>query len=112
MSFPTPGAPVRGSRSGAPIMALFDLLGRRWAMGIVWNLNDGPCTFRELQERCETVSPTVLNTRIRELRAAGVLKDSAAGYRLSPQGARLYELLAPLGAWSKSWARSLEKPRP
>ena len=30
-------------------MALFDLLGRRWAMGIIWNLAAGPATFRALQ---------------------------------------------------------------
>ena len=27
---PKPGRPVRGSRSGVPVMALLDLLGRRW----------------------------------------------------------------------------------
>jgi DNA-binding HxlR family transcriptional regulator len=38
-------------------MALLDLLGRRWALGVLWNLSKGgPCTFRELQERCEGVA--------------------------------------------------------
>jgi DNA-binding HxlR family transcriptional regulator len=77
-------------------------------MGIVWNLAAGPCTFRALQERCESVSPTVLNKRLRELRDAGLIATSAGdGYRLSPAGKRLYELLEPLGAWSKRWARSI-----
>jgi DNA-binding HxlR family transcriptional regulator len=44
------GEPVRGSRSGQPIMVLFDLLSRRWAMGILWNLAEGPRTFRDLQD--------------------------------------------------------------
>jgi len=107
MAFPTPGSPVRGSRSGSPIMALFDLLGRRWAMGIVWNLNQGPCTFRELQGRCETVSPTVLNTRLRELKAAGLLLSSPDGYRLTEEGKALFELLLPLGQWARDWAARL-----
>ena len=43
---PLPGSPVRGSRSGAPVMALLDLLGRRWAMGVLWTLCEGgPATF-------------------------------------------------------------------
>jgi DNA-binding HxlR family transcriptional regulator len=88
-------------------MALFDLLGRHWAMGIVWNLNDGACTFRELQARCEFVSPTVLNKRIRELRGAGIVEDAPGGYALTRSGRRLYDLLLPLGKWSKSWAKSL-----
>jgi len=49
MAIPKPGQPVRGSTTGAPIMALFDLLGRRWAMGIIWNLNQGSSTFRNPQ---------------------------------------------------------------
>src|SRR5918999_3277976 len=43
---PKPGRPVRGSRTGVPVMALPDLLGRRWTLGVLWNLsNGGPCTF-------------------------------------------------------------------
>lgn len=80
-------------------------------MGIVWNLSEGPCTFRELQQRCESVSPTVLNKRIKELREAKVITDSPHGYALTPLGARLFKLLAPLGRWSKTWAAHLNKER-
>ena len=47
-----PGLPARGSKSGLPIMALLDLLGRRWALRLVWELRDGGQSFRALQERC------------------------------------------------------------
>ena len=108
---PKPGQPVRGSRTGVPIMALFDLLGRTWAMGVLWTLSKGgPCTFRQLQERCEMTSPTVLNARLKELRAAGLVERSDQGYRATPLGLELYELLAPLGAWAKRWATTLEGP--
>ena len=43
MSIPIPGAQVRGSKTGKPIMALLDLMGRTWALGIVWQLNQGSC---------------------------------------------------------------------
>ena len=79
---PKPGRPVRGSHSGVPVMALLDLLGRRWTMGVLWNLGKGgPCTFRELQERCEAISPTVLNSRLKELREVGLIEHSQEGYR-------------------------------
>lgn len=105
---PKPGEPVRGSRSGVPIMALLDLLGRRWAMGVLWNLSKGgPCTFRELQERCEAISPTVLNWRLKELREVGLIEHSAEGYRTTSTGQELYALLVPLGAWAKKWAARL-----
>ncbi len=105
---PRPGRPVRGSKSGAPIMALFDLLGRRWSMGVLWTLSEGgPCTFRELQGRCESISPTVLNVRLKELREAGLVEHDGLGYRATPSGRELYGLLVPLGQWSKTWARKL-----
>lgn len=111
-SLPRPGQPVRGSRSGAPVMALLDLLGRRWAMGVVWTLCEGgPCTFRELQRRCETISPTVLNTRLKELREAGLVEHADLGYQATPLGRELYDLLVPLGTWSKTWARKLNRKR-
>lgn len=104
MKIPKPGSPVRGSKSGQPIMALFDLLGRSWAMGVIWNLNQGACTFRELQTRCNTVSPTTLNSRLKELTEAHIIERCMEGYQLTSSGKELFILLSPLGSWSKQWA--------
>jgi len=105
MAQPIPGHPVRGSKSGQPIMALFDLLSRSWAMGIIWNLSKGPCNFRELQERCETVSPTTLNTRLKELTIAFIIERTEDGYCLTKSGKDLFDLLFPVGKWAKNWAK-------
>ena len=83
-------------------MALFDLLGRRWAMRAIWELRDGPLTFRELQERCGGVSSSVLNDRLAELRAAGIVGD---GYVLTDEGRELLEAYEPLAAWARRWAK-------
>lgn len=107
MAIPRPGKPVRGSQSGAPIMAAFDLLGRRWAMGIVWNLSKGPATFRTLQDACETISPSILNSRIKDLREAGLIDRSLDGYQLTDLGEELFSLLKPFGEWSIKWAKRL-----
>lgn len=107
---PRPGSPVRGSHSGAPIMALFDLLGRRWAMGLIWTLCENqPATFRELQDKCESISPAVLNRRLQELRAAKLVARADGGYVATAAGMTLYAHLVPLGAWAKSWGRSLSE---
>jgi DNA-binding HxlR family transcriptional regulator len=104
---PLPGRPVRGSRTGRPEMALLDLLGRRWAMRLLWELRDGPVrTFRDLQACCGGISSSVLNDRVRELRDAGIVTARAdGGYGLTDEGAKLLEALAPLGLWAKRWAR-------
>jgi DNA-binding HxlR family transcriptional regulator len=101
---PQPGHPVRGSTTGRPVMALLDLLGRRWALRVIWELRDGPLPFRTLQERCEGMSSSVLNQRLRELRDAGVADAGDGGYRLTDEGRILLDSLAPLDDWAQRWA--------
>ena len=107
MITPLPGAKVRGSETGRPIMALLDLIGRRWSLRVIWELRAEPLTFRSLQGRCDALSPTVLNTRLRELRDAGIVEHDASGYRLTPLGRELILALAPLHAWADQWAETL-----
>jgi DNA-binding HxlR family transcriptional regulator len=101
---PRPGRPVRGSDRGLPIMALLDLLGRRWALRVIWELREDTLTFRDLQARCGQISASVLNQRLAELRAAGVLEAGRGGYELTEEGLRLLELYPPLQAWAERWA--------
>jgi len=103
-ALPQVGCPVRGSLSGQPIMVLFDLIGRRWAMGILWNLADSNRTFRDLQARCGSASPTVLNARLKELRAVGLVEKAPNGYALTEDGRALFAVLEPLGDWAIEWA--------
>jgi len=109
MSLPIPGKPVRGSKSGNHLMALFDLLGRSWAMGIIWRLNEGPSTFRALQERCESISPTTLNKRLKELTQSFLIERTVNGYELTPNGKEIFQLLTPLETWAKTWANNFNK---
>lgn len=107
MTAPRPRRPARGSGSGRPIMALLDLLGRRWALRVGWELRDGPLGFRELQDRCG-ISPSVLSTRLGELGGAGVVETADDGaYRLTDEGKELLALMLPLDGWAKRWARRL-----
>ncbi len=108
MALPKPGSPVRGSQTGRPIMALLDLLGRRWLLRILWELRDTPLTFRELRERCDAMSPTVLNQRLHELRDADiVMLEEPGGYTLTRSGWQLLEALMPLQRWSTQWQKRL-----
>ncbi len=97
---------VRGSTTGRPIMALLDLLGRRWTLRIVWELREQPKRFRELQD-LTGASPTIVNTRLAELRAAKLVElDEAVGYRLTPLGNELLRLFLPLHVWSEKWVKA------
>lgn len=105
MTEPRPGRAVRGSRTGRPIMALLDLLGRRWALRVVWELRDSGMTSRQLREACDDVSPTVLQSRVSELRAAGLIAlEPRHGYTLTPLGRELLDQFLPLNAFAERWA--------
>jgi DNA-binding HxlR family transcriptional regulator len=110
MTAPKPGKRVRGSATGRPIMALLDLLGRRMTLRILWELRDGPLTFRALQQAAAT-NPSVLNARLAELRDARLVEHGPDGYGLTPQGQSLLATFLPLHAWADDWAKSLSRGR-
>ncbi len=103
MGIPRIGGKVRGSSTGRPIMVVLDLLGRRAALRILWELRSDQLTFRALQEACGT-NPGVLNTRLAELRAAELVEHAAGGYLLTAEGHKLMAALRPLSAWAANWS--------
>ncbi|MHB1138605.1 MAG: winged helix-turn-helix transcriptional regulator [Microthrixaceae bacterium] len=108
---PLPGRPVRGSTSGRPLMAALDLLGRRWALRVLWEMREEPLGFRELQARCDGMSSSVLRTRLVELAAAGLV-DQDGAYSLTRAGRELERALRPLTTWAERWAEELPPSAP
>jgi len=107
---PRPGEPVRGSTTGRPLMAAMDLLGRRWALRIVWELRAEPLGARALQARCDQMSSSVLYERLEELTAAGLLtRDGTGAYLLTDLGAALAPALESLDSWARRWAEVLQE---
>jgi DNA-binding HxlR family transcriptional regulator len=89
-------------------MAALDLLGRRWSLRVLWELRDGPVGARELRERCDGMSPSVLYARLTELSDAGlVTQETDQRYCLTNIGRTLGSALEPLDQWSRRWARQL-----
>lgn len=90
-------------------MAAMDLLGRRWALRILWELRDGPVGARALRSRCDGMSSSVLYQRLEELAAAGLLtRDDADAYLLTELGAALRPALRSLDAWAGRWSAALQ----
>jgi len=85
-------------------MALLDLLGRRWMLRVLWELRqDSAPTFRELQQRCDSISSSVVADRLRQLADADLVEHAGEGYVLTEQGRALLRNLAPLTAWAADW---------
>ncbi len=101
-----------GATSSRPIMQLIDLLGTKWMMRILWEMNSGPCTFRELQDRCGGISPTMINNRMKDLIAENLVdKDSPSGYQLTELGKELVLLFSPLNQWAEEWVEKRVEKR-
>jgi DNA-binding HxlR family transcriptional regulator len=101
---PLPGRTPRGAATSRSLVALLDRLGRRGTLRLIWELRDGHAqSFRLLRASADGISPSVLNTRLKELRQAGLVALGEAGYVLTPQGAELVRHFKPLGRWALAW---------
>ncbi|GGQ82963.1 hypothetical protein GCM10010166_61440 [Couchioplanes caeruleus subsp. azureus] len=89
-------------------MAALDLFGRRWALRILWELREGPVGARNLRERCDGMSTSVLYERLRELLAADLVHHRSDNdrYELTPMGRSLGAAMAPLEQWASDRAAS------
>lgn len=106
---PLPGVATRASKTGRPVMALLELLGRRWALRVIWELRtERRLNFRDLRAACE-ISPSVLNTRVAELREAGIVAHGGDGYALTEHGNDLLARLLPLHDWAEAWAKRTQR---
>jgi DNA-binding HxlR family transcriptional regulator len=85
----------------APVEDALDLLGRRWALRIVWELRRNTLSFSELRRRTG-ISPSVLSARLGDLAGGGVVEaDSGRRYRLSGRGRELARVLYELNRWAE-----------
>jgi DNA-binding HxlR family transcriptional regulator len=84
-------------------MALLDILGRRWTLRILWELRGGSVKFRDLAERADSMSQSVLSRRLKELEAARLVVSDQDGWRLSSEGSVLLERLTPLSEFARQW---------
>ena len=89
-----------------PVAHALDLVGERWSLLLVRELQHGPLRYSDLHERLERCSTNVLATRLKELEAAGViarrrLPPPAAStvYELTETGASLAPVIGALARW-------------
>ena len=99
------------SKENAAVNQLLALLEARYALRVLWALRDGHAqTFRLLQDSVGGITPNTLNTRIKELREAGVVIHGGDGYSLTLSGQDLLKRLSDLQAFAGKWqAAQLKK---
>lgn len=97
------------ARGNLAVNQLLELLEARYAIRVLWALRDGyPQTFRLLQDSVGRITPNTLNTRLKELRAAGLLTHTENGYSLTDSGMDLTRRLSDLHAFATRWVAAQE----
>lgn len=98
------------SKENTAIGQLLGLLESRYALRVLWALKDGHAqTFRLLQDSVGGITPNTLNTRIKELREAGLVTHGSDGYVVTTLGADLLKRLGDLSAFAAKWVTSQAK---
>ena len=88
-------------------MVALDLLGRRWALRILWELRDGPLGARALRNTCDSMSSSVMYERLEELAEANLVEKDVNGlYALTPSGESLGAAITSLDQWAQAWAKT------
>ena len=101
-----------GSKENAAISQLLGLLESRYAIRVLWALRDGHAqTFRLLQDSVGGITPNTLNTRIKELREAGLVNHGSDGYVVTPSGSDLLKRLGELPAFAAKWVANQAKKK-
>ena len=104
-----PNAPWTGYGRFCPLARGLDVIGDRWTLVIVQELQKRSSRYGELVRRLPGMSTTVLTERLRKLEAAGVVerRPGAVGdgvvYALTQRGLALEEALASLRRWGVAY---------
>jgi DNA-binding HxlR family transcriptional regulator len=102
-----------GAKENMAMGELLALLEARFALRVLWALKNGhPQTFRLLQDSIGHITPNTLNTRIKELRTAGLLIHDGNGYVVTAMGADLLKRLNELPLFAVKWSANQAKITP
>jgi DNA-binding HxlR family transcriptional regulator len=99
-----------------PIAKSAEIIGDPWSILIVRELLLGSNRFNALQRGLPRISPTVLNTRLKELEHRGVIVrrplngQRGHAYHLTPAGRELSTIVEALAVWGMRWARDEMEP--
>src|SRR6185437_6861214 len=100
-----PRTPWEGYGRFCPLARALDVIGERWTLVIVQELQKRAMRYGELQGRLPGIGTSALSDRLRKLETAGVVERRAGAvgggvrYGLTERGRALEPALAALREW-------------
>lgn len=99
---------TKSTAHSCPTEATLAVIGGRWKVPILWNLQAGCCRFGELTRRVEGVSQKMLTQQLRELESDGLVHREVypevppkVEYSLTPLGRSLQPVIDSLSRWGE-----------
>ncbi|WP_067864158.1 winged helix-turn-helix transcriptional regulator [Nocardia shimofusensis] len=100
----------RSAPAHTRVLSAIDLLGQRWTLRIIWELEPGPLGFLQLRRSMGNCSSSMLSNRLQQLQEAGLVQKNGpkGAYELTVSGIKLSDALQPLWNWSETWSSAPE----
>lgn len=95
-------------RQFCPIAKAAEVLGEKWTILILRELQYGTSRFNDFQRAISGISPTMLTKRLRELEERGLIVKEDHDYSFTQAGLELAPLLRQYAIWGMRWARGAE----
>lgn len=96
--------------AGCPVERAAQIIGGKWTILIIRDLQDGEQRFTELMRSMPGISPKTLSERLRELERRGVVERRAfqdmpvrVGYVLTEKGRALLPVIECLRRYGEDW---------
>ncbi|MEY8485154.1 helix-turn-helix domain-containing protein [Lachnospiraceae bacterium 48-21] len=93
-----------------PVATTVQLIGNKWKLLIIRNLQTRPWRFNELQKNLDGISQKVLTDSLRSMEAAGLITRTVYAevpprveYSLSELGETMRPILDAMAAWGNSY---------
>jgi DNA-binding HxlR family transcriptional regulator len=92
------------------VSASADIIGAKWTALLIYDLAQGTCRFRELEQSCSGISSRTLAERLRALQRAGIVRRHSypespprVEYELTDKGRDLIPILDAMTDFGRSW---------
>ena len=92
-----------------PVAVASEIFAERWTPIILRELVLGSRKFNDIHSGVPRMSRALLAKRLRKLIESGVISSADGGYRLTPSGEELGEVVVRLGEWGQRWAEPVRR---
>ncbi len=99
-----------------PVATTVSLIGNKWKLLILRNLQVRPWRFNELHKSLEGISQKVLTDSLRQMEADGIITRTVypevpprVEYALSPLGESMRPILMSMQSWGEAYKAQLSK---